>query len=154
MPGEIDSPRDEPRAFAFEQASLQCRLRLAYEDMAPGAHDAVPRDTVTRGAGGHRAASGARATAQPDGSRELAVGENTPARNLFHQAVDGAPGHVFSGKTPSYPVWPVEASARASPRAQVKNPHLIRRRARAQDGMPGRRTVRRQWGPAGADGGR
>jgi hypothetical protein len=95
VPREIDSPRHELRAFAFEQASLQRRLWLAHEDAPAGAHNAVPGDTSTRGAGSHRAAGGARAAVQPEDSRELAVGENAPAGNLFHEAVHRAPGHVF-----------------------------------------------------------
>lgn len=56
MEFDIQAGFGEGHALTFEEFSLERCVRLANQEFAAGAYDAMPGDAFSRGAGGHGAA--------------------------------------------------------------------------------------------------
>jgi hypothetical protein len=80
-------------SFGFEQLPLKRSVGFADEQFAAGAHDAMPRHSLTAWASSHRAASSARPAGQSQGFGNLLVRGDTPTRYFFHKIVYGFPIH-------------------------------------------------------------
>src|SRR5258706_5822305 len=78
-------------AFAFEEFSLEGSVRLANEDFAALADDAMPGNTFSRGSGGHGASRAARAAWEAQGFRQRPIRKEPAARDLFHETQNKMP---------------------------------------------------------------
>ena len=74
MAFEIDARFDNRHPFAFEEFFLKRSVGFADEDSPAFAHDSVPRNALPGWTGRHCASSGARATAQAQGSSQRPIG--------------------------------------------------------------------------------
>src|SRR5205809_2810088 len=83
-------------AFAFEEFSLEGGVRLANEDFAALADDAMPGNAFAGRSGGHGASSAARAARKAQCFRQRPISKNPAARNLFHEAKNRIPRHCES----------------------------------------------------------
>src|SRR5258706_14072185 len=83
-------------AFAFEEFSLEGSVRLADEDFAALADNAMPGNAFAGRSGGHGASCGARAAWEAQGLRQRPISKNPAARNLFHETKNRIPRHFKS----------------------------------------------------------
>src|SRR5258708_29070572 len=72
-------------AFAFEEFSLEGSVRLANEDFAALADDAMPGNAFAGRSGGHGASCAARAPRKAQCFFQRPISKKPDARNLFHQ---------------------------------------------------------------------
>jgi hypothetical protein len=70
---QIDAGLDDLNAFGFEEFLLKGSVRLANEDFAALAHDAMPWNAFSRGSGSHGAARTARTARQTQSLRERSI---------------------------------------------------------------------------------
>src|SRR5258707_15057898 len=82
-----DASSRDLQSFAFQELALKRYVRLAKQQSASGAHDAVPGNSASAWTSGHGAPGGWRAAGQFRHSGDYAVGCDSPARNFFHQLV-------------------------------------------------------------------
>src|SRR6266404_5497657 len=78
-------------AFAFEEFSLEGSVRLANEDFAALADDAMPGNAFSGGCGSHSASCAARAAGEAQGFRKRPTSENPAAGKLFHETKNRHP---------------------------------------------------------------
>ncbi len=71
---KIDAKLDDWHSFAFKKFFLQRGVRLADEDFAVGAEDAMPGDAFAARSGAHGAACGAGAAAKVQSFSKASVG--------------------------------------------------------------------------------
>src|SRR5467141_2766541 len=83
-------------AFAFEEFSLEGSVRLANEDFAAIADDAMPGNAFSGGCGCHSASFAARAAGEAQGFRQRPISKNPAAWNLFHETKNRIPRHFKS----------------------------------------------------------
>jgi hypothetical protein len=93
-----DAAFDDAGTFGFEKAALETGEGLADDDTSSGGNDAMPGDTLTARASGHRSAGGTSATGEPHGARQLAVGGDAAFGYAFDEGVESLPGGVHVGK--------------------------------------------------------
>ncbi len=70
---QVDAGFDDFYAFGFEELFLQRGVRLADEDFAAFANDAVPGNAFSGRSCGHGAAGAARATVEAQGFRQRPI---------------------------------------------------------------------------------
>ena len=83
-------------AFTFQKFALQAGVGFADQEFAAVADHTMPGDAFSGGAGGHCTASTTGSAAEPESFSEPPVGDNPPARNLFHKSENRSPGHCVS----------------------------------------------------------
>src|SRR6267154_6290921 len=83
-------------AFAFEEFSLEGSVRLANEDFAALADDAMPGNAFAGRSGGHGASCAARAARKAQCFCQRPISKNPAARNLFHETKNRIPRHCES----------------------------------------------------------
>jgi len=84
-------------AFALEQFALETGVRLTNQEFSGEAHHAVPGNAFAGGACGHSAAGAACSAPETKSPSKPRVGDNPPARDLFHELIYRSPRH--SGDT-------------------------------------------------------
>lgn len=95
MGGQVHGHAGELCSFAFQKAALLAAIWLARQNLSLFADHAVPRDTLSRRASGHRIANRTRAAGQLKHLGELAVSHYPPSRNALHQLIYFVPSTVF-----------------------------------------------------------
>ena len=89
--GAADAAGQKAHAFAFQQASLQLAGGFAHEDTSPRSHNSMPGNAAPFRADSHGVTSGASASAEPQKTRQLAVGNDAAFGNAPDELVDALP---------------------------------------------------------------
>lgn len=83
-------------ALGLEQPALQPGMRFGNQQPPAGANHAMPGDASSARTRRQGVSDRARATGKAKRSREVSIGGDAPARNLFHEVINRFPGHVGS----------------------------------------------------------
>lgn len=92
---KVDAALGHRDFFGFEELALEAGVGFADQELPAGADDAMPGNAFSGWGCGHGVTSSSSAAAQAQSSSNIPISKNTPARDLFHQAVDGIPGHAY-----------------------------------------------------------
>ena len=92
---DIHEGLTERRTFGLKQFALQAGIRFANQQFSAVADNAMPGNAFSGGACGHRTASTAGSSTEPESFRKSPVSDNPPTRNSFHKRIHRSPRHFF-----------------------------------------------------------
>src|SRR5882724_6423524 len=92
---DVHAGLTERHTFGLKQFALQAGIRFANQQFSAIADNAMPGNAFSGGACGHRTASTAGSSAEPESFRKSPVGDNPSTRNSFHKRIYRSPRHFF-----------------------------------------------------------